>query len=71
MMILENLVNTLRLPMGCGLLLNRKLGTRRVHPMNEITIGTITDARQKKLIGITIDIVGVLCELDPENRTVG
>jgi hypothetical protein len=68
--IVKNLMKTSRLPSGCGLYLNRQLGTRRVHRIKEIIIGTITNPVEKKLIGITIDIVGVLFDFFIESRGI-
>jgi hypothetical protein len=68
--IVETLIKTSRLPSGCGLYLNRQLGTRRVHRMKEITIGTITNPVERTLIGITIDIVGVLFDFFLESRGI-
>jgi hypothetical protein len=57
--IVENSIRSARLPRACGVYLNARLGTRRVHHENEITVGTITLKEEMRLIGLVIDIGGV------------
>jgi len=57
--VVEDSIRTARLPKSCGIYLNARLGTRRVHHENEITVGTITLKEESRLIGLVIDIGGV------------
>jgi hypothetical protein len=63
----ENSIRAARLPKSCGIYLNARLGTRRVHHENEITVGTITLKEEMRLIGLVIDIGGVSLDflMDP------
>jgi len=65
--VVEKLIRTARLPKGCGIYLNARLGTRRVHNENEITVGTITLKDEMRLIGLVIDIGSVSVDflMDP------
>jgi hypothetical protein len=55
----ENSIRAARLPIACGIYLNARLGTRRVHQENEITVSTITLKEEMRLMGLVIDIGGV------------
>jgi hypothetical protein len=57
--VVERSIRAARLPKACGIYLNARLGTRRVHHENEITVGTITLKEEIQLIGLAIDIGGV------------
>jgi hypothetical protein len=59
--VVEESIRTARLPKECGIYLNGRLGTRRVHHENEITVSTITFTlkEERRLIGLAIDIGGV------------
>ena len=55
----ENTIQSARLPKGCGIYLNGRLGERRDYHVNQITVSTITLQEQMRLIGLVIDIGGV------------
>jgi hypothetical protein len=57
--VIEDTIRSARLPRMCGIYLNARLGTPRVHHENEITVGTITLNGDMRLIGLIIDIGGV------------
>jgi hypothetical protein len=57
--VVEDAIRMARLPKSCGIYLNARLGTPRVHHENEITVGTITLKEERRLIGLVIDIGGV------------
>jgi hypothetical protein len=57
--VIEDTIRSARPPGMCGIYLNARLGTPRVHHENEITVGTITLKEDMRLIGLIIDIGGL------------
>jgi hypothetical protein len=57
--VVEDMIRSAQLPRMCGIYLNARLGTPRVHHENEITVGTITLKEEMRLIGLIIEMGGV------------
>jgi hypothetical protein len=57
--IVQRLIATSILPTGCGLYLDAREGLQKRHTNKRIQIGPITINRQKRLIGLQIEMVGL------------